>query len=116
MRWVIVAIGIATTGCAPMVWDRPEATQADFNRDSYGCERDARQSGYYGDGLTGAVNMQSFFERCMGAQGYALRSSAHGATSPGEPSADPGLPRTDEECKVRFGVKCPDWVKKPSEI
>lgn len=112
MRWVIVAIGAALAGCAPMAWDRPGATQADFNRDSYACERDARQSGYYGGGLTGTVNMQGFFQRCMVAQGYTLRSSADGSSASAGTSQSDSLPQNDAECVVRYGVKCPDWVRK----
>ena len=112
MRWVAVALGVVTVGCAPMAWDRPGATQADFDRDSYACERDARQSGYYGGGLTGAINMQGFFGRCMNAQGYVLRSSATNSPTSAEPSASGGLPQNDAECLVRFGVNCPDWVKR----
>ena len=116
MRWVVAAIGMVATGCAPMVWDRPGATQADFNRDSYACERDARQSGYYGAGLTGAINMQGFFGRCMSAQGYTLRNSAANSPASVEATEDHGLPRNDAECMVRFGVKCPEWVKKANGL
>ncbi len=102
MRWVIVAIETAA-GCAPMMWDRPGATQADFNRDNYACERDARQSGYYGAGLTGTVNMQDFFRRRMEAQGHALRSSATNSSTPTGSSENSSLPQNDAECLVRFG-------------
>lgn len=116
MRWVILTVGMVTAGCAPMMWDRPGATQADFNRDSYACERDSRQSGYYGNGLTGAVNMQGFFGRCMQAQGYTLRSSATDSSTPVESSVNSSIPQNDAECLVRYGVKCPEWVKKASGL
>jgi hypothetical protein len=65
---------IALSGCAtPMIWDKDGATQADYNKDSYQCEKDARQSGYYGGGLAGAIAMRDFFQRCMVAAGYTLR-------------------------------------------
>ena len=64
---------LVMSGCAPMIWDKSGADQADFNRESYSCEKDARQSGHYGDGLAGAVSMQQFYNRCMVAQGYTLR-------------------------------------------
>ncbi len=112
MRWAILAVGMVMAGCAPMMWDRPGATQADFNRDSYACERDSRQSGYYGSGVTGAVNMQGFFGRCMQAQGYVLRSSAVDSSTSADSSASSNFPKNDAECLVRYGVKCPDWVKK----
>lgn len=34
------------------------------------CERDARQSGGFGTGIVGAIEMQSFFNRCMVARGW----------------------------------------------
>ena len=58
------------TGCTTTCWTRPDATQQDFLRDRYSCERDMRQSGGYGDGLIGAINASAFFDRCMNAQGY----------------------------------------------
>lgn len=53
-----------------MMWVKPGATDADFRRDHYECERDARQSGYFGTGLVGAMNMAEFAKRCMRARGY----------------------------------------------
>jgi hypothetical protein len=82
---------LLVSGCAPqMVWDKPGATQADYNRDSYACEKDMRQSGYYGSGLVGALNAQSFFNECMTAAGYTRRP----ATAP--TAYQPG-PRTEQE-------------------
>ncbi len=67
------AIVFGLCGCAPqpMIWVKPGASQQDYNKDSYDCERDLRQSGYYGDGLAGAINMRGFFERCMIAHGWS---------------------------------------------
>jgi hypothetical protein len=61
-----------------MIWDKPGATRAEYDRDSYECEKDARQSGYFGTGLIGALNMREFFKKCMNAHGYELRQSAPG--------------------------------------
>jgi clan AA aspartic protease (TIGR02281 family) len=66
------AIALCVAGCARNVWVKPGATQADFNVDRYDCERDARQSGYFGTGLVGALNMQGFYNRCMVAHGWRL--------------------------------------------
>jgi hypothetical protein len=38
--------------------------------DFYECERDARQSGYFGGGVAGALNMVEFQKRCLRAKGY----------------------------------------------
>jgi hypothetical protein len=60
------------SGCTSAQWTKAGATQQDFATDSYDCEKDARQSGYYGSGLAGAINMQGFFNRCMNAHGWTL--------------------------------------------
>lgn len=74
-RPIVPALLIAAcilAGCGPrLVWYKPGgATQADFNRDTYECERDVRQGGYYGTGIAGALNAQGFGERCMFAKGW----------------------------------------------
>ena len=69
------AIGLALAGCAsPMVWNKYGATQVDYQQDSYACEKDARQSGYFGTGIAGAINMRDFFKHCMVAHGWTLQS------------------------------------------
>lgn len=107
---LLPAIALLLSGCAGQTyWDKPGATQADLRRDSYSCERDARQSGYYGSGIIGAINMQEFFGRCMEAQSYTLRRQG---TAPAQsfPELDEnGL--TDEQCMVRYGVKCPPFAR-----
>jgi hypothetical protein len=71
-KLVSVAALVALTGCAHPVWIKGGASQQDFATDSYECERDSRQSGYYGSGLAGAVNMQGFMNRCMEARSWRL--------------------------------------------
>jgi hypothetical protein len=62
---------LSILGCAPRWhWAKRGATQQDFMSDSYECERDARQSGYFGQGMYGLVNFQLFQERCLMARGY----------------------------------------------
>ena len=64
-------------GCAPANrWLKAGASQQDFSTDSYDCEKDARQSGYYGGGLVGALNMQGLFYRCLAANGLEKASSS----------------------------------------
>lgn len=89
-----------------MMWARPGATEADYNRDSYSCERDSRQSGYYGTGLVGALNMQDFFNRCMVAQGYTRVQQD--SSPPTAALSNP--PTSDQECLARYGVKCPPYI------
>jgi hypothetical protein len=67
------AIVLGLSGCTRVVWDKAGSSQQDFQRDSYACERDARQSGYFGGGLLGAANFEAFQDRCMGAAGWTKR-------------------------------------------
>lgn len=73
MRWVAVASAAVLLAGCQTVWDKPGGTQQTFAADSYECERDARQSGYYGGGLIGALNFRSFADRCMAARGWTKR-------------------------------------------
>jgi hypothetical protein len=47
----------------------------DFNVDHYAREKDARQSGYFGGGIIGAVNVSNYFKECMVAHGWTQRTS-----------------------------------------
>jgi len=75
-RLVVVVVGTTLSACAPAIWDKPGATEADFKADHYNCEKDARQSGYFGGGVIGAINMHNFFEQCMVAHGWTKRESS----------------------------------------
>ena len=69
----VLFAAIILCGCAtPRVWNKPGASQSDFASESYSCEKDSRQSGYFGGGIAGQINMQSFFDRCMVAHGWSL--------------------------------------------
>lgn len=86
MAWLGVLI---VTGCVSVrtTWVKPGGTQSEERRDRYECERDARQSGYY----TGAVNMQEFFNRCMGARGWSLQAvDENGNPEPAKPLSPSG--------------------------
>lgn len=64
---------LTLSACASYIWNKVGASQQDFQRDSYECEKDMRQSGYYGRGLIGALTgttPQAFEERCMAAKGW----------------------------------------------
>ncbi len=66
---------LVSTGCTQYVWQRTDgrtdqAAIEQFRKDRYECERDMRQSGYYGAGAYGAVEAKGFGERCMQARGY----------------------------------------------
>lgn len=71
-----IAAAICLSACAgPMIWDKTGGTQEQYNVDSYQCEKDARQSGYYGTGYAAAAEAKGFFQRCMVSKGYTLRKS-----------------------------------------
>ena len=40
-------------------FNHPNYTEQLWNVDSYECERGARQSGYFGGGIAGSINMQA---------------------------------------------------------
>ena len=98
VRKTILILGASAVlgACAtqPLIWEKSGATEADYRRDAYECERDVRQSGHYGGGgygLAGAIasaqaqeNMKDFFKRCMVAHGYWLRSSGGARSSSSE--------------------------------
>lgn len=69
---LVVAVGAALClqACGASCWTRGNFTQSDWQRDRYECERDMRQSGYYGSGIVGAMNAKGFFEECLEARGY----------------------------------------------
>lgn len=86
-RALCLAVSVVTLsglyGCAgPTIWRKAGATQQDYNVDSYGCERDARQSGYFGGGLAGALNMRDFFNRCMVAHGWTPQQASYSNPAP----------------------------------
>ncbi len=76
-------------GCvtARATWVKQGGTQSEHDRDTYECERDARQSGYF----EGAMNMREFFGRCMAARGWKLQAvDGDGSPEQVRPSAPSG--------------------------
>jgi len=80
---IALICGLALTGCTTY-WTKAGFTDQEFRADTYSCERDMRQSGYYGGGLVGVLNARSFHDRCMEAKGYrqARESSPPPAPEP----------------------------------
>jgi hypothetical protein len=89
--------------CAPTIWDKSDATQADFDQDSARCRLLARgmnPGGFYAQGsasfVAGAAlgnaigtsaNQSAIYRDCMMAVGYTPRASAAASYGP-EPSPD----------------------------
>lgn len=70
IRIALVWLALFLSGCASYSWNKPGFTKQEFSKDSYECERDARQSGYFGEGIALTINMRNFMDRCMIARGY----------------------------------------------
>jgi hypothetical protein len=64
---------VGLSGCATgrYGWTHPAFVEQTYRVDSYECERDMRQSGYFGRGLVGEMNGYAFNARCMQARGYS---------------------------------------------
>jgi hypothetical protein len=67
---LVVLAPLALGGCARYVYRHPNYTPEKWRVDSYECEKDARQSGYFGTGISGAMNFQAFYDRCLAARGW----------------------------------------------
>lgn len=112
----VAALALSIAACAPIVWDKPGATQAEFNADNYDCKAQARTlspGGGYAQGSVGfvvaatlisavatAADRSGIYNDCMKAHGYMARqaeppaSPIQVATSPpqkaeAEPPASP---------------------------
>lgn len=78
--FVVVVVAVVLTGCASpptkLVWNKSGATEPEFRKDQYECEKDVRQSGLYGGGasvweqIARQENIRQFFHRCMNSKGY----------------------------------------------
>lgn len=68
---LILMLVMVLTACAgKRTFYKAGASQQDWVKDHYECERDARQSGYFGGGIVGAINAQEFQVRCLNARGW----------------------------------------------
>jgi hypothetical protein len=65
MLLATLALCLGVSACAQRVWNKPGATQQDFATDSYACERDARQSGYFGGGLVTYERLPEVFRTAV---------------------------------------------------
>jgi hypothetical protein len=68
----LMLFGCAQPAHQQTTWKKEGATDTEYQADSYTCEKDARQSGYFGTGLIGAVSVKNFVEHCMFAHGWHL--------------------------------------------
>lgn len=81
MRTLVVPITLLlVSGCAPMVWNKPGASQDDFSRDRYTCMQDSQQrvSGavvnqFGGYSTNEVITNPNIFRACMNANGWYLQ-------------------------------------------
>jgi hypothetical protein len=92
---IIGAVLFVLGGCAPIVWDKPSGTQAEFNVDNARCRMVARglnPGGFVAAGSTEfvagaalgnaigtAANQRATYRDCMEMQGYAEHGGAAAA-------------------------------------
>jgi hypothetical protein len=93
---------LSLTACAPISWDKPGATQAEFNADNYACNAQARAlspGGGYAEGSVGfvvaatlvsavatAADRASIYHDCMTAHGYTPHQAVATAALPSPPT------------------------------
>jgi hypothetical protein len=73
MHILIVALMVLPglhAGCAGVVYRHPAYTPQLWARDSYECERDARQSGSFGTGILGGMAIRDSYDRRLAARGW----------------------------------------------
>ena len=70
--------GIAACASNEVQWTKAGATPADYQRDTYECERDTRTVAYtFTPGvILPAIDAQNFFSRCMSAKGYVMQTTS----------------------------------------
>jgi hypothetical protein len=88
----IVLVLSVLAGCAKTYWTKPGLTPAEWNLDIYECERDMRQSGYFGGGFIGIMNARAFKDRCLVAKGYYKTDGDESTTPPSQSKPHTRLP------------------------
>ena len=72
-RGVVILLALPLAGCVSSGWGKPSAGEAEWQQDSYACERDVRQSR-----TRDVTDRGEFFERCMKARGWNDDAGAAG--------------------------------------
>ena len=115
VKCVVVFGSFILAACAPTIWDKPDATQADFDRDSARCRLLARgmnPGDFYaqgsasfvagaalGNAIGTAANQATTYRDCMIAVGYTPRASGAASYGP-EPSPDAYSCGSQHPCPV----------------
>ncbi len=72
-----LAITLGLAACVSSGWVKPGSGQAEWDHDSYECERDVRQSR-----TRGLDDRASYFEHCLRAHGWADNGGEAGFKAP----------------------------------
>ena len=68
---VLLLLLLGIFGCAPEYhWTKPSVSQQEFAKESYECQRYAKERVYFERGWIGHLTVQNFFDRCLLAKGY----------------------------------------------
>ena len=123
MKYAVVLGSLILGACAPTIWDKPGATQADFNQDSARCRLLARgmnpgdfyaqgsasfvASAALGNAIGTAANQVAIYRDCMMAMGYTPQASgdAAGDNASEPPSSCGGGPSLPNTCASRWRSK-----------
>jgi len=72
---LILGLALLAAACADeRKFYRSGATQADYRKDTYQCERDARSvAASFGGGITAGMEAKAFMVRCMQHHGWDYR-------------------------------------------
>ena len=95
-----IAAVLAIGGCGTKTaWVKPGASQEDFARDSYECERDARATAGSrgaglagGGGLTAAIDSGEYQRRCLRLRGWVAGGDSTTDRPPGPDAAPAATP------------------------
>ena len=69
MKLILISASLLA-GCASQTeMNMANSTQEKYSIDSIECEKDTRESGFYG-GIIGKQDMQIFFHKCMISKGW----------------------------------------------
>jgi|SRR5271155_88784 len=115
-KCVLVSGFFILAACAPTIWDKPGATQADFNQDSARCRLLARgmnPGDFYAQGSASfvagaalgnavgtAANQAATYRDCMMAVGYTPQSSGAASYEPESSSPDAYSCGSQHPCQV----------------
>lgn len=69
---LLLIVGVLIlAGCAnSKVWEKPGSSRDELLRDSYECEKDARQTSFGSNIFAAKKLRQEFYDRCMTARGW----------------------------------------------